>query len=170
MTETGTVTINEAMMEAIKSHLPKGDIIPGVVANHVIDDLRASNPELLSRWLDERANAILHDFIRAMFRSDRTSARHAAAREFSERLKTLGPSGLMAVYHKINDQNVQRCAAEMNGTEHRYVANSHGRNSRREATIAAFHLAVAKKIGNKKTKSVFTEDQYEALYRSIANP
>jgi hypothetical protein len=55
----------------------------------------------------------------------------------------------------------------MTGVDHVFVAAGYQRQERTAAMLAAFHVAVAKKVGKRTTAEVLSVEQYERLYRSI---
>ena len=58
----------------------------------------------------------------------------------------------------------------MTGKDHLFVAADYDRDARPLLLLAAFHQAVAKKVGRKRTADVFSEAEYDRLYRSIVKP
>lgn len=101
----------------------------------------------------------------------RAAAERAATRQSvvtaAENLAAGRPSGLLHVSHKVSDDGTQREAAQMDGSDHHYVAARYDDRSKRNGMFAAFHRAVAKKCGHRRTDEVFTAEQYESLYSSI---
>ena len=70
--------------------------------------------------------------------------------------------------HVIDEDGTRKRAADMTGPEHLFVAEAtYKKSANRALMLAAFHQAVAKKVGKRRTGDVLTEEQYEALYLSI---
>lgn len=108
-------------------------------------------------------------------RVKRSEARRAATQTFTrqriaqaaENLAAGRPSGLFDYEFKVDDKGTMRRVADMDGPAHSYVASRYTNSSKKASLEAAFHCAVAKKCGLRRTSEVFTSSQYEAMYRSI---
>lgn len=98
--------------------------------------------------------------------AERIATRQAVV-DAAENLAAGRPSGLFNVRHKVSDDGTEREAAQMDGSDHFYVAARYEDRSKRNGLFAAFHRAVAKKCGHQRTDEVFTSEQYESLYASI---
>jgi hypothetical protein len=48
-----------------------------------------------------------------------------------------------------------------------YVASRYHETAAVAKMREAFHKAVAKRVGDRRTEEVFTEEEYDAMYRSI---
>ena len=143
--------------------------VAGIVAAELHADLTATDPDLLSGWLHASAEHWLQQTIRDRSRSTRAHARHhAGAHQFADAAddpETL--RGMLSVDYVIDDSQTRKRAGDMTGPDHRYVANSYTATGNRALLLAEFHVAVARKVGKRRTSDVLSLDQYENLYRSI---
>lgn len=73
------------------------------------------------------------------------------------------------VVYSIDEANTRRKVADMTGDDHRFVAAKYGSSGRYDLMLEAFHKAVAREIGKKRTADVFTEGQYLNLLDSISS-
>lgn len=69
-----------AEMRAVIDAEATGTYVPTVVAAHIAEKLRQTDPELLSGWLDAQAEQILRHTINLRDCSQRTAARHSRSR------------------------------------------------------------------------------------------
>ena len=173
-----------AEMDAVIAEVTEGGgWVPAVVAAKLHARLLENDPDLLDGWLHVMAIQMLRRMIGLRQSHERTVARRragarafaSAAQEFAdadgeEETEAAGARllGLFRVTHEVDDKNTQKRAFEMTGPEHLFVAeNTYQRTANTHLMIAAFHRAVAKKIGSRRTDEVLTEERYEAMYRSI---
>lgn len=147
-----------------------------VVAAKMHAALLETDPDLLNGWLHAMAVDVLRMAVGSRSRAQRTVARRraasrifgAAAAEAEETGNTIPLLGLFAVVHVIDADNTRKLAADMTGPEHLFVAeNTYQQSANQALMLAAFHRAVAKKVGERKTSDVFSAQQYELLYLSI---
>lgn len=137
-----------------------------------------ADPEL-AKELAAFANVLIYNALACKAAKRRTMLRWSERREqerqairprivtAAENVAAGRPSGLFEQRFKVDDKGTMRAACEMNGADHLVVAGQYVHHSKRNGLFAAFHKAVAKKCGAKRTDEVFTADQYEAMYRSI---
>lgn len=161
------------MHERIKKAIPEYDYVPSIIAMNVIDRVEKEDPELLSGFLVEQAVRLVSEAIVEMSVNQRKRYRAAAARtEFSEaaaRFEAGDETALSPFYAEftVDVENTRRQAANMTGADHLFVATRYRKVERTSKMQAAFHEAVAQKVGDKQTKDVFTEEEYSRLYQSI---
>lgn len=162
------------MMELIEKATEGGDFIAPMVAETLYEDLIQTDPDLITGWLKDHAVRILTQAIRDFDRRNRSKARHQAGaltfHEASENAAESGDVTVMSVFQTrfvIDDRNTRRTVAEMTGTDHRFVAGRYTRESRRHLLLASFHEAVARKVGDRKTSDILTEDQYRTMLQSV---
>jgi hypothetical protein len=162
------------MALAVEAAIPAGDYVASVVAAGLVDRLREDDPELLAGYLDLKAAVILADVVARRSNSKRQAARIGAPRKaFAEAARTFGTDGDVAVLspfaaeYVVNDDNTRRTVANMTAGDCRFVAAKYEDAARISKLEAAFHRAVAKKVGGKTVGEVFTEDQYLEMYRSV---
>lgn len=150
------------------------DIVPAVAASQLVTDLRENAPALLQEWLDLHAEAILREAITGRIRVMRARARaHAQAGAFARAAKRFEASGDVAelspfdVRHVVDGADTQRRVADMTGDDCFFVAERYAISSRRSALLAAFHRAVGQRVGEHTVSDVFSEAEYDRMYRSI---
>jgi hypothetical protein len=161
------------MNSAIAESLGDGDVIAPVVAEKLHAHLLEVDPDLLAGWLRECAVHFLTRTIGDRDRSDRATARsRCEARRFSTAAKSGDTETLstFAVRLVVNDANTRRPIGEMTGADHLHVAREYGQTAASARMLEAFHRAVAKKVGKKKTAEVMDELTYDQMYQSIVRP
>lgn len=162
------------MGAAIEAAMPDGDYVAPVVAAELVDRLRVEDPDLLSGYLHLRASVVLADVIARRSNSKRGAARMMAPRKaFAEASKVFmdsaDPLALepFKTEYVVDDGNTRRRVADMTGADHRFVATHYAATKNVAALLESFHLAVAKKVGVKRTADVISEEQYLRMYRSV---
>ena len=142
-----------------------------VVADQLIKQLRATDPELLAGWLDTYAHTLIARHITGRANLERRHAhRDAAQARVRGDFHSGDPERLTPYtsWHVVNDELMRKRASEMTGREHGYVASQYRTSSRRTAMLARFHEAVAKKCGaDGVTSDFFTEQQYIEMLQSL---
>lgn len=166
------MTYDDAINEAIASAGP--DFQSAVLAEKLVARIEEQDPASLDEWLHARAAAITTMEISARLRSIRARHVHrASARSFAEAVEAAEdgdtePLTHFAVVYQVSDDHVRRPVGQMNGPDHLYVAGAYQASGKRDLMLAAFHRAVAKKVGKRTTAEVFSEAQYHDLLHSIA--
>lgn len=162
------------MTQAVENAIPAGDYVASVVAAELVERLRREDPDLLSGYLHLKAAVILADVVARRSNSRRQAARIGAPRRaFAEAAKRFGVEGdattltPFAAEYVVDDTNTRRTVANMTADDCRFVAARYEESARISKLEAAFHRAVAKKIGSQLVGEVFTEDQYLEMYRSV---
>ena len=161
-----------------------GPWVPTIVAQKLHAELLESDADLLDGWLHAVAADVIRQAITLRVRLRNGAARRGArAREFAAAARDLedaadeaarGAAGARLVslfesLHTVDEKNTHKRACDMTGPEHLFVArNQYEAKAKPLMMLAAFHKAVAKKVGQRLTSDVFTEEQYEAMYLSIA--
>lgn len=134
--------------------------------------LLETDPELIVRWLQTNAPRFLAQEIRSLNQRNRSiAARRANSRYFAAKAAK-DPSLLaevFAVRYVVDPNNTMLPLSEMTGSDHRFVASRYGTTARKTLMLEAFHRAVADRVGERKTKEVFTEEEYLAMYRSLVH-
>lgn len=151
--------------------------VAAIVAAKLHAELLETDPDLLTGWLYALAPHMLTQAIRDRERSARSRARFragsrrfaAAAAEAEESGDVMPMLGLFASRYVVDEQNTRKVAADMTGPDHLFVAGSYQRSANEDLMLAAFHKAVAKKVGKRRTADVLDEAAYEQLYRSVAH-
>lgn len=161
------------MAQAVEAAIPAGDYVASVVAADLVERLRVEDPELLAGWLDLKAAVILADVVARRSNSRRQAARIGAPRKaFAEAARSFGDGDVTALRpfaaeYVVDEDNTRRTVANMTADDCRFVATKYEDAARISKLEAAFHRAVAKKIGGSLVGEVFTEAQYLEMYRSV---
>lgn len=156
--------------------------VAAVVAQKLHASLLESDPDLLDGWLNAMAVQMLRRVIGLRTHAERAAAKRGArVREFSEAADDFEAAddaeekdaaagrllGMFAMPYVIDADGTQKRAADMTGPDHLFVAGDKEKTAKTARMEAAFHRAVAKKVGKKRTADVIPLDQYEAMYLSI---
>lgn len=160
-----------AEMDALIDEATEGsDWIPAIVASKIA---ASADRALLDGWAHAMLTEMLTAVISRRERSTRSTARaRASSRAFASAKNDAeagDPSALgsFAVTFAVDEKNTRRRVADMRGADHLFVAADYEKDAKPLLLLAAFHQAVAKKVGRKRTADVFSEAQYDSLYRSI---
>jgi hypothetical protein len=158
------------------------DWVAAIVAEKLCGQLLEGDPDLLDGWLHAMAVPLLRRAIGLRIHQERCAAKRGArAREFAAAAADLESAdgeeresvtaallGMFSEIHVVDADQTRKRAADMTGSEHLFVAeNTYQKSANTALMLAAFHRAVAKKVGKKRTADVLSEDQYEAMYLSI---
>jgi hypothetical protein len=159
------------------------DWVAAVVAEKLCGQLLENDPELLDGWLRAMAIPLLRRVIGLRVHHERRAAKRGArARAFAATAADLEAAeggseresaaaallGMFSEIHVVDEDQTRKRAADMTGAEHLFVAeNTYQRSANTALMLAAFHRAVAKKVGKKRTADVLSEQQYESMYISI---
>lgn len=146
------------------------DIVVSVEASKLVVRLAETDPDLLRGWLATNAEQFMADALGARLRSKRAYVRRTSqARAFSVAAQSGDPTKLkpFRVRHIVDDHHTQRAVGQMTGDDHVFVAQSYDLSAQTNQMLAAFHRAVARKVGSRRTEEVMDEDTYLRLYESI---
>lgn len=174
-TVTATRNFSAQMRELIEQSIPKDDFVMALLAARIVQNLRATDPELLAGWLDELAESCMVSEIRHYEQAQRKRNRHNSS-IFSEAASRFEDGDASALDRftvdkfVVNDSNTWKSLGEMTGSDHRYVADRYRDRSKSNGLLAKFHEAVAQKIGNRTTTEVFSVSTYKAMEDSILKP
>jgi hypothetical protein len=168
------------MSALINAALPDGEYVAPLVAHDLVEKLRVNDPDLLAGWLWERAEVTMTAYISDRIKNRRNASRESLSRSAfagaAERFAATGDGAAMReavvqrpfdAEHVVNEGLLRRKVAEMTGEDHLFVAKEYADTKQTAALLESFHRAVAKKVGKRKTKDVFTEVQYVEMYQSI---
>lgn len=146
------------------------DIVVAVEANKLVAKLAETDPELLRGWLAANAEQFVADALGSRLRSKRGHVRRTSqARAFSTAARSGDPVALrpFRTRHIVDDHYTQRAVGKMNGNDHLFVAQSYDMSAQTSQMLAAFHRAVARRVGDRLTEEVMNEDAYLRMYESI---
>lgn len=142
-------------------------------AREVAEKLIANQSDLVDEWVAIHRAALLTQFLGQHWRSQvarvRSQARSGA---FASALEALGEGDeepLRPFLVPVAVEGGRRVAiGDMTGDDHRFVAGRYKRYAVENQMMSAFHEAVAKKVGGRKTSEVFTEEAYQKLLAKYA--
>lgn len=162
------------MNAAITEALGDGDIVAPIIAEKLHAHLLENDPDLLQGWLLAGAVHFLTRAIGDRDRRERTAARtRGEARRFraASNAAEFGDGEALSMFatvrYVVDDAETRRVLGEMTGADHLFVADGYRESAAKARMLEAFHRAVAKKVGKRKTCDVFTEPEYQKLYDSI---
>lgn len=162
------------MADAITEATNSGDFVAPVVAEKLHARLLETDPDLLTGWLHASAVHLLTRAIGDRDRRERTAARtRGGARRFKEAsdASEAGDDDAMSMFatvrYVVDDGETRRALGDMTGTDHLFVADGYEQSAAKARMLAAFHKAVAKRVGKRKTSDVFSEAEYRKLYDSL---
>lgn len=169
--ETKTLTFNDLL----DRHLASLDsYVAAVEAERFRDWMVEHHPDVLQAWHQEHEVVWIRRAIGHRDHRDRQKARtRAKARQFHEATEKVERAGdyealdPFAVPYVVDDVRNRKRVADMTGADHKFVASRYEASARQDQMLAAFHLAVSKKVGSKRTADVLSVEQYEDMYRSI---
>jgi hypothetical protein len=164
----------EALLQQELEEAPDG-WVAATLATRLAARLREEDPDLLRGWLDMQAENLIRDNLVRRSNAQRTRARKRSTAIAFRESATLATRtgdyseliGMFSAVHTVSNNNVRRAARDMTGNDHRYVAARYRSTANEYLMLAAFHNAVARKVGDMRTSEVFTEEEYEMMYRSI---
>lgn len=143
-----------------------------IVAKQLFEQLEAEDPELLQGWLQEMALPLLTKAVGDYVRAQRAEARrNTKGKEFRDAVAAhaAGDENALSVYlatHVVGPGHTRKRACDMTGPEHLKVGQWYERAGVESLTMGSFHVAVAARVGNRRTREVFSQQQYEDMYRS----
>lgn len=163
------------MRALIEAETSAGEYVSALVAQHIVNKLRATDPDLLEGWLHANAVGFIRHSINLRDCASRTSARHNAKRntfaDDAERFAK-GDRGAMSdwlsVVHVVDEAGTRKRLADMVAGDLDHVATDYEHRANENRLHAAFLRALAKKVGKRTVSAVFTEEKIAALWQSIA--
>lgn len=168
-----------AEMDACIEYATRGSgWVAAIVAEKVCAELAERDPQLLEGWLREMAADTLKRQIQARYAGARLREHHRVtrgafadqARIFEEGKDENGARllGMFALVHVVSAGDIRKRAGEMTGEDHLFVAERYHTRGTSDLMRAAFHRAVADKVGDRRTDEAMDLAEYESLYRSLA--
>lgn len=148
-----------------------------IIAAKLYGQLITDDRDLLDGWLHAMATDTLRRHIQGKVNAARMRERARAERgEFADAARDFATGedadglklqGMFALTHVVDAEDVRKRAGEMSGADHLFVAGSYQTRGQKNLMQAAFHRAVAEKVGDKRTDEVMDLATYEQMYRSI---
>jgi len=163
----------DALSALIDKALASDEVILSEVAASIVETMERDHPEELMAWLRSQAERLVRDEIGALMTSARSQAVSSSrAREFGDAIAAddVERVGLFATWHVVAESNLRKRLADMTGAEHLFVAEAYEVSANTALMRAAFHRALSKKVGKKRTADVISEAECERLLKSITQP
>lgn len=158
------------MRAVIDAETGDGPYVSRVAAEHVVEKLRATDPDLLGGWLDAQAEHFVWQLINDRDRSTRSYARSAAKpRAFGEDAESGEPRRMVRwlnVPFSVEDGSRKRLAA-LTKTELLFVADAYDARAQENKLTAAFMRAIARKVGPATVADTYTDEQLAAMWSSL---
>lgn len=163
------------MRAVIDAETAGGPYASPVIAEHVVRKLRVTDPDLLDGWLQAQAVNFVRMMINQRDCSARTYARTAINRRAFGDAAKLHEAGTpdavrpwLSVPFPVEDGTRKRLA-DLTAADLSFVAERYEDRARENRMTAAFLLALAKKLGAKKTVGdVYTDAALSRMWDSIA--
>lgn len=167
MSKTETRDYVADLRAVIDAEFHDGDAAP-VVAQRIVDKLRATDPDLLTGWLNANAVAFVRDAIAHSERSTRAHNRAVARRGvFSEGAAAGDVTAFLSTRYVVDGKGHRMALASMKSEHLRYVAAEYDADAKAARFEAAFMRALAKRVGTGTVSDHFTEQQITDLRRSL---
>lgn len=133
-------------------------------AREVAEKLIGEAPSLVDEWVSRHLAAIITEFVGRRWRA-RVSRNSIAIGAFADAVEEFnaGSNEAISVFTTpmpIGEEGRRVLVGDMTGADHRFVAIRHRGFAKANKMAAAFHEAVAKKLGDRTTSELFTEEQY----------
>lgn len=162
------------MRALIDAETSGGPYVSATVAEHIVDKLRATDPDLLDGWLNAQAVQFLRHAINLRDCSVRSHARQTAGRsvfrDAAEAAEAGDPEALtsfLGTVYVVEDGSRVRLA-EMRKPELLFVADDYERRETENALQKLFLRALARKVGRGRVADHFTEEQVAAMWQSAS--
>lgn len=155
-----------------------GDVpyVSRVVATHVVEKLRATDPELLTGWLNAQADVFIWQMINDRDRSIRARARStSSARRFSAAAADAeaGDSTALAKWLTVPftvADGTRRQLGEMSRDDVLFVADSYGARARENKMTEAFLRAIARKVAKGgAVRDYFSDEALSTMWASLTS-
>jgi hypothetical protein len=163
------------MRTVVDAEIGDGPFVSAVVASHIVDKLRATDPDLLRGWLDFQAVGILRDAISTRERSTRSHARTARGRSvFADAAErdAAGDDTAMVRFldtrYVVDDKDTRVRLADLHKPELLFAADDYRRQANENLLEEAFLRALARKVGRGKVSDHFSDEQLATMWRSIS--
>ncbi len=158
------------MREFIEKNSPSGDVIASTHAEKLVRKLMQKDPDLLQGWLMVQAVPLLSESIKNKWSYERrTTSRRRFARALAEGDKEALQRATVFDTERfvVDEHNTWRLLGDMTGKDHKFVADSYEEKSNELKMRAAFHKALARRVGSKKTSEVLSVSQYVEMWHKM---
>lgn len=167
-----TTDYNAQFQDFVDERRPTGDYVLAVFAADLVTELRETNPDLLTNWLDINAAQFVTQVLGDQERSRRgrllSDAPRSVFKIAANRFRA-GDESAFAQYFVVSDDKLRRRLGDMTRADHLFVAEWHIKRSNAALFEAAFHRAIAKRIPvGMTTKDAMSEAEYIRLRATLA--
>lgn len=146
----------------------KGDFVAPIEASRFVAEMRSKHPVVLAEWMDAHAERIVAQMLVGHLNAERKRlVRQAERFPIDIEGQEAFARSLFDQAYVVDDEFLRRPLRDMTGDDHRFVAAAYHSDGTRALALAAFHEAVARKVGRKTTGEVFTEDRYAQMLASF---
>lgn len=160
------------MRQVIDAETASGSYSSPIVAQHIVDKLRATDEELLQGWLNIQAVQFVRHAINLRDCSRRTHARQTSGRSvFRENAEAYeagdhdAMAGWLTTVYVIED-GTRKPLGEMFKPDLIYVADDYHARAQENLLAEAFMRALAKKVGRGRVADHFNEEKLAKLWES----
>jgi hypothetical protein len=161
-------------MRAVIDAEATGTYVPAAVAADIAEKLRATDPDLLSGWLDAQAETFIRQAINNRDNSQRTAARHhrprsvfAADAAAAEAGDTEQLVGWLGTRFTVEDGS-RKPLAEMGKDEVLFAADTYEARARENKLTSAFLKAISRKVKTGVVGDYFTDEQLTTMWDSLS--
>jgi hypothetical protein len=141
-----------------------------IVAQDIVSELLAQDPDLLNGWLQVRAADLLHDAINYRDRSRRArGVIEEKKQDFNDVLddfvagKTEPLRSFLGTMHAVDRENNRKKLRNMNRTDLGFLADRYQDRARENGFLAAFYRELSRRVGDRTVGDVFSEAQIQAM-------
>lgn len=128
--------------------------------------LRDNHPEVLRSWLAQMEQSFLARAVAARQRSQRAQAQKRVLRTAVVPRHGESPSEFQ-VRCSVGPEYRWVRVGDMTAGDHRFTARRYTETGQRMLLLGAFHREIAKRLGDRRTSEMFTEEEYAKLRSSI---
>lgn len=160
----------DRIRDLIEKELTGEEMNPDEAVGRIIDHLRAHEPEVLDAWLEQHARRFLRGEMTRLMNSVRSQSIYRARNnDFATAVESgdLEQVGMFATWYEIDEEHTRKRLSSMTGTDHAFVAGQYDIAAKTSRMRCQFHRALAKKVGNRATSEVMSEEECERLLQSI---
>lgn len=156
----------QEMDQIIERHTNVPTYQTRIVAQDIVTELLAEDPDLLNGWLQIRAADLIHETINHRDRSNRARGVIVRKQETFKDALDKFTSGdrepihsFLATRWVVNANNDRKRLRDMNKEDLNFVAAGYEDRARQNISYAQFHWALARRVGDRTVGEVFTDEQ-----------
>lgn len=156
------------MRAIIDAETATGAYASRVVAAHVVEKLRATDPELLQGWLDAQAETFVWQAINDRDRSLRSHARATAGRAEFAADSARGDVGRWLNTPFSVADGMRKRLGDMSRDDLLFASGEYRARAEQNRMTSTFLAVLAKKVRRGTVRDHFTEEQLDAMWTSIS--